>query len=52
MAKKRNAKPKTEVKKIPLKEYVLRGPFPPYKTGEKIKLSEGGAELLKSKNLI
>lgn len=47
---------KTEVKeakpKIELTEYVLKGDFLPKKKGQKIKLSKGGAKLLKSKKLI
>ena len=43
----RQEKPKKQ-----LKEFVLRDDFPPKKKGEKILVSKGGEQLLKSKNLI
>lgn len=52
MANKKKAEPKAEKPKIELKRFKLKDDFPPKKKGEWISLSKGGAELLKSKNLI
>lgn len=61
MAKSNKAKPievksETVTPKIPLKEYRLKADYPTSKgikkAGSKILASEGGAKLLKSKNII